>query len=630
MARRIVVAALLVVGLAASSFVLGQRARVESRNRAVELVIDYSEVEQMAAATGRDTLGVLRAFKRAGATSVAVTEKTVRDALQDRSIMPLGGRRYVLMPEVARDVETHLRRVLPLARGSLQFTYPEGAAYAWLEIPEQMPAAYLETLPLGLPREAVRTAREAGLDVVARLVNYPGATHAAIDAIAANARSRGARKVIFSGDQVLGFKGAVDGTAGALRKHGLYFGLVEFAKQRGETELSQEIPAQVIPVHSIGQNEMPALSETAIEERFQRAVRERGVRLCYVRMYATDSDELVEANAAYVRGVASAIRSAGCALKSSHPLDELHVPAYVRVAVGVGAAAGLVLLVFTLVELSTAATIVWVTAAALACGGLAAWADPGRKAVALLAAVVFPMLAVLKATGGFPEVPTPTIRPLLQVVRRLIVAVLTTGAGGLLVVGLLSSRETMLRIDQFAGVKAAHLLPILVLAALFAGAAAWRPDTWTAQTRLFRERLGEIGRNPVLWWQAAGTIVLLGALAMLVMRSGNEYADVSGLELRFRALLDRVFFVRPRTKEFLVGYPALLLAIAFAARGRRRWAAPLAVVGAIGLVSAVNTFCHLHTPVVVSAIRLANGAILGTLTGAVIYRIVRRLPGLET
>lgn len=630
MTRRIVLAALLVVGLAASSYVLGQRARVESRNKAVELVIDYSEVQQIAAATGRDTVSVLRAFKRAGATSVAITEKTIRDALQDRSIMPLGGRRYVLMPEAAKDVETHLRRVLPLARGRLQFIYPEQAPYAWLEIPEGMPAAYLETLPLGLPRESVRAAQEVGLDVVARLVNYPGATPAAIDAIAANVRSTGTRKVIFSGDQVLGFRGAVGGAAKAFRKHGLYFGLIEFSKQRGETELSREIPAQVIPVHSISQNEMLGLSESAIEERFQRAVRERGIRMCYVRMYVTGSAELVEANAAYVRGIASAIRSTGYVLKSSHALDDVQAPAYVRAAAGVGVAAGLALLILTLVDLSAASTIVWIAAATLVCGGLAGWVDPGRKAVALLAAVVFPILATLKATGGFPHVPTPATRPLWQAALRLALAVLIACAGGLLIVGLLSSRETMLRIDQFAGVKAAHLLPILILAALYAGGAAWRPDRWEAQVRLFRERLGELGRSSVLWWQAAGTILLLGALAMLVIRSGNEYAVVSGLELRFRALLDRVFFVRPRTKEFLVGYPALLVAAAFAARGRRRWAAPLAVVGVIGLVSAVNTFCHLHTPVVVSAIRLFNGAVLGALIGAIIYWIVRRLPGQET
>ena len=43
---RIVVVALLVVGLAASAFVGAQRVRVESGNRAVELVVDYDDAKR--------------------------------------------------------------------------------------------------------------------------------------------------------------------------------------------------------------------------------------------------------------------------------------------------------------------------------------------------------------------------------------------------------------------------------------------------------------------------------------------------------------------------------------------------------------------------------------------------------
>jgi len=43
------------------------------------------------------------------------------------------------------------------------------------------------------------------------------------------------------------------------------------------------------------------------------------------------------------------------------------------------------------------------------------------------------------------------------------------------------------------------------------------------------------------------------------------------------------------------------------------------VVSLIGLTSTLNTFCHLHTPVLLSMARTTLGAGLGLLFGAVIW-----------
>jgi hypothetical protein len=56
----------------------------------------------------------------------------------------------------------------------------------------------------------------------------------------------------------------------------------------------------------------------------------------------------------------------------------------------------------------------------------------------------------------------------------------------------------------------------------------------------------------------------------------------------------------------LIGHPALILSFVLAARGRRSWAFPLFLVGAIGQVSLLNTFCHLHTPLVASLWRAGH------------------------
>jgi hypothetical protein len=264
------------------------------------------------------------------------------------------------------------------------------------------------------------------------------------------------------------------------------------------------------------------------------------------------------------------------------------------------------------------------------CAGLAASGEMGRKAVALLSAVTFPTLAALRATNNTPENQRVAPNALRQAVGKLACAVVTTAFGGLLIVGLLSQRDFMLRTDQFMGVKLAHLLPVLALAILYAGGIAWRADTWAAQKERFWKSIRGLASNPVLMWQALGMLVAVAIVGLMVLRSGNDSGvGVSGLELKFRSILDKVLYVRPRTKEFLIGYPALLAGIAFALRGRRQYAAPLVVVGSVGLVSALNTFCHIHTPLPLSMLRVFNGAVVGTLFGIVAYWLVKNLPGKE-
>lgn len=623
--------ALLIAGLAASLFVAAQRVRTESANRAVEIVVDWGEAQDIAAATGRSPVQVLNSLKSAGASSVAVTEMTFKDAVDEGLIVPASASRtYSVDPSLAGSLRK-LNTLAPTppgpARQSFFVSENEGRTLLTISGP---PLDYVAKLPLGLPGSAIEAARSAGMQVVARPVNYPGATPESINREFDELKSMGINKVVFQGDTILGFKGATKATAAAFRRTGLCFGRVEFSKQKGETDLALRAKSNVIVVHSITQAEMPALDEPSIVERFTRGVRERGVRMCYVRMYYSASSDMLRENVDYLARISRSIVKAGYGLKLARPLVETRVPVALRVLAGVGVAAGAVLLLLAVFDLSFAAAVLWTIAAIAGCAGLAAFGDTGRKAVALLSALVFPTLAVLWAIRSAPESPRPVPGALARALWQMVVAVAVAAAGGLLIVGLLSSRDFMLRTNQFMGIKAAHLLPVLALALLFTGGIAWKADTWANQKRRLIERLREIAANPILLWQAAGLLAVLVIVGMMVARSGNDAGvEVSPLELRFRAILDRVLYVRPRTKEFLLGYPLLLAGIAFALRGRRQWAAGLVVVGSIGLVSALNTFCHIHTPLALSLVRVLNGVVVGGIIGAIGYLVVKNLPGKE-
>lgn len=72
----------LVIGIAASGIVAIQRIKVESRNKAVDIVVDYDEISQLAAASGKPVSEVLSTLKANGVTSVAVSEETFGDLIK--------------------------------------------------------------------------------------------------------------------------------------------------------------------------------------------------------------------------------------------------------------------------------------------------------------------------------------------------------------------------------------------------------------------------------------------------------------------------------------------------------------------------------------------------------------------
>jgi predicted lysophospholipase L1 biosynthesis ABC-type transport system permease subunit len=99
---------------------------------------------------------------------------------------------------------------------------------------------------------------------------------------------------------------------------------------------------------------------------------------------------------------------------------------------------------------------------------------------------------------------------------------------------------------------------------------------------------------------------------------------VPGIEKIFRDILENILYIRPRTKEFLIGYPFLFLAAARYLRGEKKWLWFLAALGAIAPISVFNAFSHIHTPIMVSMIRTVNGLVLGIIFGWIVVAIANR------
>jgi len=136
--------------------------------------------------------------------------------------------------------------------------------------------------------------------------------------------------------------------------------------------------------------------------------------------------------------------------------------------------------------------------------------------------------------------------------------------------------------------------------------------------------------SPILVWHAVA-IGLLGAAGLIyIARTGNTSVlpvGVPAWEQAMRSILERLLPVRPRTKEFLLGHPAFILAAALSWAGDRAALLPVAALALIGQISLANTFAHLHTPIAVTLTRVLVGAGLGLAVGlavAGVFLAVRR------
>jgi hypothetical protein len=121
-------------------------------------------------------------------------------------------------------------------------------------------------------------------------------------------------------------------------------------------------------------------------------------------------------------------------------------------------------------------------------------------------------------------------------------------------------------------------------------------------------------------------IAIIAAGALLLVRSGNDSeVSPSPFELGFRHLLTATLSVRPRFKEFLIGFPAMMVLPALLPPHRRAVGWLLALCIGVGIGDVIDTFSHLHTPIEISVLRILNGLVAGAIVGSALIWIYRRV-----
>jgi hypothetical protein len=242
----------------------------------------------------------------------------------------------------------------------------------------------------------------------------------------------------------------------------------------------------------------------------------------------------------------------------------------------------------------------------------------GRKIIGLIAGITFAVAGVATIAPFFRRPPAQSLGAAIGGgFRVLALATIVALGGALVVVGLLSTPLTMVEADRFAGVRLLLLAPPLIALALYLFTPLWDARLKNPVAAL---------DAPVRLYALALGVAIVGGAYVLQARSGNQ-SDIapSSFELALRSHLTSILSVRPRFKEFLIGFPALMIVPALTALDRRRigWLLVLAI--GMGLGDVIDTFSHLHTPLAISMLRIFNGAVLGAIVGTLVIAVYRRV-----
>lgn len=617
----------IVLGLCGAAPVLRERVAAESAGSGVELVIDYDEVVTLAGATGRAPDEVLEALKAGGVTGVGIPEDSIK------SLIDTGRAEQCAQDSVRAQTPGCSCNVrIRCANAARKERVEANLRAKWhvTEVPEDPlvlavdgSLERLEKVGVGWDLSRVDAVRRAGLAPVARPLDTPVISPVGLRKTFDEIDSAGLQGVLFQGKFVLGNSDLIAETAHQLRTRAQRYYAIELDVQQGTEQLSRLLDGQVIRTHSIGEAELLKLSRDTAVDRFGRGVRERGIRCCFVRLFLDRaSDDPLEFNRQYIVAVRHEVDASGLAVGPATLPPLVNVTHRLDPVIGIGIAGGAALLLLQLLG----PTAVWAVLSGLGmlvCAGAPMVASPGRALVALVGAVSFPTVAALAIrldrAGGAPW---------RRCAGALLLAATITSAGGLLVAGMVSDTLTMTKVDQFRGVKLALAAPVLVVGLAYGLGLLDLGEPIAERLRLGSARLRTFLGHRMTLGAFLLIVVLAGAGGYWLLRSGNAGASAqSGLEKAMRTALESILVYRPRTKEFLIGHPALVLAAYLAARGRTAYATPLAVLVAVGLTSLLNTFCHIHSPLAATALRSLYGVLLGGLIGWVVCAVsARALP----
>lgn len=690
----------LVLGFIMAMMVAIGRFNVESENKAVDFILDYSEVSKLALQSEEDISVWLKNFKDMGINKVGLYEESLNSLIEEGKPV-----KAELMKNVVKDI--YWKEKLPdnlVARieansldendilvtvnseslydfikngfksryDSDKFISIEGEEADYIYIDSQAEhtlfkpiikyqdtmkkdfvevaeavSSKLMTLSIGLDNDKVRIIENAGMSVIPRTVGYDGWNDEKFEAAVIN-EYKGLKKtpeyIMFAGSEIIGQDAGSSALKEYIYENDIKIAMIETTFQRENIEQSGLIGL----VEESGYNAVRAFTtwnyiqnryqyynypgSEEIENTFFRAVIERNIRLIYFKPFKEFKDNYI-----YITDVAEYKRMFDSLEKrlETHNVSFGEASVMMPYKIGlmqkwiitVGAIAGGMILLTAFIPLKAKYRYgMFSILAILALGAYEIRPVLAELLSAFGAAVVFPCLAVLYLLNKCRkymnlENESEGLANILKwSIKDLVAAVCISLAGAIYTSSVIADINYLLEINIFRGVKAAQLIPIVIFALLYISFIGLNLEQ--KNSKLSIKAIKDILNANIKVWVVIVGLVLLAAGYIYIARTGQETSvQPMNIEMILRNFLENVLLARPRTKEFLIAFPALMLTIYTIIR-RLGWLPFIfGLAAVIGQTSVVNTFMHLRTPIYLSITRTGYSLLFGVIFG-IIYIVV--------
>ena len=665
------------VGLFAALIIAGQRYFVESENMQVDLAVDYKSVVDLAEREGLELDDVLKQVKDAGITSLAIYDSSLEKLALSGKVFTLSGseilgnyqsgtltnelwqqtiefglissnRVYVIGGDLDSYYDTKEALIQRLGEERVKIFSVGGIEV--IEVKAQF--GELMKMPLGLPRDQMDKARAAGFMILARPMNFNKCSAENVKFVFDRIEHYPISEIVFDGPAVLGASNFLDLTASNMIRRKITFGVIEhftqlkFYPQLGMEYLAEKIGKDhVARLYAIPKDEQPKLEMATAINRWSTTDRERNIRINLLRIYEKPEPDttLLETNMKYFRAVHDVLEKDGFTFGKAGTFENYYPNVILRTLVIIGVMAAGVLYLSLIsrrlnrnrkLQLQLFAVVAVLAAIPILMGA----GGKVRILAAFLSASLFPALAIiwqldlLRVIQYKVRLQNRAARlkenlSTLQIVCisgfALIITGITAMTGAAYLSGALSDVSYFLEFEIFRGIKLTFILPLILVAVAFL-------QRFNIVDELRKnvpatQQIKELLDKSISVKVFLAIMFVMGAFVVLIARSGHTSGmPVSGLEIKIRALLEQIFYARPRSKEIFFGHPAFMLAFAaFLKKFPKMICFVLIIAATIGQSSMVETFAHMRTPIFMSFMRGIDGLIPGAIIGAILIIVLQ-------
>ncbi|MDD2714762.1 MAG: DUF5693 family protein [Candidatus Wallbacteria bacterium] len=388
----------------------------------------------------------------------------------------------------------------------------------------------------------------------------------------------------------------------------------EFSYPKVQRIIFKLFEAQLIRAHEAPIEIFCPEKASALVHRYFRAAWERNVRVMVFHLFPDNGIEQDQSFAVLLKKTLSRTLLP-LTIRKNEPLGPVpESPSWFKILViSVLAMMFFLVMIDPLIELSLNGKLVIIVLSSmlLACGTFFAEKYYFEKILAQFISFFFPIFGFFHFQKIYSLSKTHTTWEYYKtVLGYLLFFTLITVYGSLLIAGLFNSRVFIMKIEEFRSVKLALLVPVAMLA------------LFLILQYSSKEKIREFFYRPINLLNLCFLCGVTLIIGLLIIRSGNiPQAYIPDYEMRIRNFLENCLSIRPRFKEFMLGYPVFLTAFCF----KGFWRYFLLILSTLGQISVLNTFVHLHTPLAISLVRVFNGLAIGLLIGSALFFLINFL-----